>query len=120
MGLDTPHKQAIVLADPQAGGVEIPITLDVDRRGSALGVGRELVARQEIVGTEQPGLIAARHGGRSRYDCVQTAPAMSDWFVTIGYATSTSWRVPGSSSHVRPSSSRPPALGRLPPHCLKK
>jgi hypothetical protein len=38
----------------------------------------------------------------------------------IGYPTSGSLTGRGISSHVRPSRVRPPSLGVLPPHCLKK
>ena len=47
--------------------------------------------------------------------------------LSVIYSTMLSCRVvgvlatrPGSSSQVRPSNSRPPAFGVLPPHCLKK
>ena len=70
--------------------------------GRTLGLARE---KHNSVSTQTP--QRPRGGGRGPY---RSAPA----------GDCSSVRSEGISSQVRPSSSRPPLLARMPPHCLKK
>src|SRR5947209_19895485 len=92
--------------------VDDPVVESIDYREPSLEVEFQDFVLGRRVGVERPNsLIRNGHG---------EAPVL-DWMSLHYYAKAgTAESTFGYSNQVRPSSSLPPALGLIPPHCLKK
>ena len=71
-------------------------------------------------GNRKPDVCKIRNAGQMYFTMVGQIAWQGTDFEAIADRSIRSDRAVGYSSHVRPSSSRPFALGMRPPHCLKK